>query len=72
MPRQDGCEATIALRQRGVTTPVIAVSASVLEADRTRCLQSGMNDFLSKPISRQRLADCLIKYCDLSPAAPQN
>jgi CheY-like chemotaxis protein len=60
MPRLDGYGATAAIRQRGDTlTPVIAMTASVLESDRAASLASGMNDYLAKPIDRAALDETL-------------
>lgn len=54
MPVMDGVEATRLIRTNeqitGTHTPIIALTANVLASDRTRCLQAGMDDFLSKPV----------------------
>ncbi|MGN6422818.1 MAG: response regulator [Asticcacaulis sp.] len=50
LPGLDGLGATRALRARGVTTPVIALTANAYEEDRRASLSAGMNDFLAKPI----------------------
>jgi CheY-like chemotaxis protein len=55
MPVMDGLEACRTLRGRGVETPIIALSASILESDRARCQEAGCNDFAEKPIRRERL-----------------
>jgi len=49
MPQMDGFEATKAIRSLGVSTPIIALTANTSEEDRRRAMDSGMNDFLSKP-----------------------
>ncbi len=50
LPGLDGIGATKALRAKGLTTPIIALTANAYEEDRRACLHAGMNDFLSKPI----------------------
>ncbi len=54
MPGMDGFEATAAIRaheqQTGTFTPIVALTAHTLAADRARCLAAGMNGFVSKPI----------------------
>lgn len=59
MPVMDGYEATRQIRARGVQTPIIAVTAHSLPDDRDRCLSCGMNEFLSKPITRENLQRAL-------------
>ena len=59
MPKMDGFMATRAIRAREDPrhrTPIIALTASAMDSDRTRCLQAGMDDFMSKPIEREELA----------------
>ncbi len=63
MPQLDGYAATLRIRQMSLPqSPIIALTAGVMESDRLRCLQVGMNDFLSKPIDKEALVAALRKY----------
>jgi two-component system, sensor histidine kinase and response regulator len=66
MPEMDGFEATAALRGREKETgnhlPVIALTAHALKGDRERCLEAGMDGYLSKPIRPQELDAILETY----------
>jgi CheY-like chemotaxis protein len=67
MPEMDGFEATKTIRGiEGVRghVPIIALTASVLEADQQQCLSSGMDAFLSKPIRPDELARLLDRWLD--------
>jgi len=68
MPEMDGLEATRELRRREVTTndhvPVVAMTAHAMKGDRERCLESGMDDYLCKPI---RMKDMTEKLDELFP-----
>jgi len=63
MPVMDGFEATLHIREvHRSDIPIVAVTADAMPADRDRCLQAGMNDYLAKPVELQRLADVLTKW----------
>ncbi len=61
MPEMSGLEATGAIREReaetGRHTPIVGVTAHALKGDRERCINAGMDDYLSKPISPKALLD---------------
>ena len=56
MPVMDGFEATKTLRELGIRTPVIAMTAHAMQGDRERCLAVGMNGYVSKPVQREALS----------------
>ncbi len=63
MPVMDGLEATEVLRQRGYhEIPIIAVTADAMKEDRQRCLDSGMNDYIAKPIKREMVFSMVKKW----------
>jgi len=67
MPEMDGYEATQLIRSQGNSKlPIIALTANVMPKDQARCIDSGMNDYLTKPIKRSTLATALKKW------APKN
>jgi signal transduction histidine kinase/CheY-like chemotaxis protein len=66
MPVMDGFEATRRIRAleetRGYRTPILAMTANAMEGDRERCLESGMDDYMSKPMRAEVLFDMLSKW----------
>ncbi len=63
MPKVDGLEATRRIREKGFdAVPIIAMTAHAMKGDRDRCLEAGMNDYLSKPIRREAVLDILKKW----------
>jgi len=62
MPEMDGIEATEKLRQLGITIPIIAVTANAQKEDLDTCLKAGMNGFMTKPFSEERLDEILSEF----------
>jgi PAS domain S-box-containing protein len=72
MPRMDGYTATVELRKRPATseTPIIAMTAATFAADRQRCFDSGMDDFIAKPVRAATLQATLNRWLQAGPARP--
>lgn len=71
MPRMDGLAATRELRNRlgeGPRVPVVAMTAAAVPGERDRCLEAGMDDFLTKPVDPHALARTLASWLDGSAA----
>ena len=62
MPVMNGFDATISLREQGITIPIIALTANAMKGDDQKCFDAGCNDYLTKPISRDILLDIIQKY----------
>lgn len=82
MPEMDGLEATGAIRKLEDAgklnhlprnpIPIIAMTAHAMKGDRERCLDSGMDGYVSKPIRANILADALAEFCGDQVAAAEN
>jgi len=72
MPEMDGLEATAAIRDKeksaGSHIPIIAMTAHAMAGDRDRCLASGMDDYISKPIRARALLALVESYHNGVPA----
>ena len=68
MPVLDGLDACRELRRRGITTPVLAMTANAFDDDRRACADAGMNDFIAKPVEPQTLFEALARW--IPEAAP--
>lgn len=62
MPEMDGFEATRHLRDQGLKTPIIALTAGTTLAERELCIESGMDDILTKPYTASDLESMLTKW----------
>ena len=65
MPELDGIDAARLIRDKGYSKtdlPIIALTAHVFDEDRKRCIDAGMNDFLSKPLSLTQLNGVLARW----------
>ena len=67
MPEMDGYEATAAIRklQSGDAAkriPIVAFTANAMASDQQKCLNAGMDDFITKPVSQQALEKMLVKW----------
>ena len=66
MPGMDGYEATRLIREeeqmRGTRTPIVALTADALAGDRERCIESGMDDYMTKPVSGAVLAAAVERW----------
>jgi CheY-like chemotaxis protein len=62
MPEMDGYQAAVEIRRRAgrnPQVPIVAMTADVLKGSRERCLQAGMNSFISKPVKLDDLVKAL-------------
>lgn len=69
MPKLDGLAAARAARDRGVSTPMIALTANAFDDDRRAALEAGMDDFLPKPLDPDALRAALLRWTRVSEQA---
>lgn len=72
MPEIDGLEATRQIRQMTLTVQpwIVAMTAYAMQGDRERCLQAGMNGYISKPISITSLLTAINEFCEVTTNQP--
>ena len=63
MPKQDGMKATKAIREKGFNKiPIVAMTAHAMKGDREKCLEAGMDDYITKPIKKELVFDMVEKW----------
>jgi len=75
MPEMDGLEATRTIRALAIpaaSIPIVAMTANAMRGDDQKCLDSGMDGYISKPIDRKKLSEVVARYAAEAPrpAAP--
>jgi CheY-like chemotaxis protein len=64
MPEKNGLEATREIREKGIKTPIIAVTSNTWREDEITSKESGMNDFIAKPLTRSTLEKAINFWAD--------
>jgi two-component system, sensor histidine kinase and response regulator len=73
MPEMDGYEATAKIRELengGRHTPIIAMTAAAMHGDRDACISAGMDDYLTKPLRLEALAETLLRWTTALSSPP--
>jgi signal transduction histidine kinase/CheY-like chemotaxis protein len=63
MPELDGVAATRVIRESNTSLPVVALTADAMSSERDASMEAGMNDFLVKPLQKEKLQQVLARYC---------
>ncbi len=72
MPEMDGYQATAEIRRRegtGRRLPIVALTAGVMQEERARCFAVGMDDYISKPVRQEQLAEVLARWLPVPEAS---
>ena len=76
MPEMDGFEATAAIREKeketGEHVPIIAMTAHAMKGDRERCLEAGMDGYISKPLRAKEFFEAVENLVSTSTEAGEN
>ena len=62
MPHMNGYEATKALRKKGITIPIVALTANAMEGDDKKCIEAGCDGYLTKPIGHREVLKIISNY----------
>ena len=66
MPVMDGCQATEEIRKFNKGLPIVAMTANAMTGDKNRCLEAGMNDYITKPINPEEMFKAIAKWVSYS------
>lgn len=66
MPKMNGYEATKIIRTHDKTVPIVAMTAATFEKDRRSAFEAGMNDYISKPVSIDKLSQIIKRYLSIA------
>lgn len=72
MPVMGGLEATKILRASNYKKPIIALTANAMKSDYDTCIAAGCDDFLTKPISKEKLFQAVYKYLEIEEGVVQD
>lgn len=70
MPKMNGYEATIRLRRRGFSAPILALTANAMNDDMQKCISCGMNAVILKPVTKPELIAAIAQFVPNFGAAP--
>ncbi|MBN1764520.1 MAG: response regulator [Sedimentisphaerales bacterium] len=66
MPRMNGYDVTKYLREAGIQLPIIALTGSAMKGDREKCIETGCDDYLSKPLNKKDMFTIFKKFLTVS------
>ena len=62
MPVMNGYEAALDIRKFNTKVPIVALTAGTIKGEKEKCIESGMNDYISKPIDKDIFEGILFKW----------